>query len=119
MSEHHRIIHIYAKAPEKPAAGEACNGCGVCCLMEPCPLGVVLTGQRAGACRLMVWEPVSQRYRCGAMSEPEVVVQKSLPAAMCWMAPLLHWLLMRWAGRWIAAGHGCDCDVEARPAERA
>ena len=119
MSEHHRIIHIYAQAPEKPAAGKACNGCGVCCLMEPCPLGVVLTGQRDGACRLLFWEPVSKRYRCGAMREPGQVLLQGLPATMRWMAPLLRWLLMRWAGRWIAAGQGCDCDVEARPAERA
>ena len=25
----HRVIHIHAQAPRKPAEGRACNGCGV------------------------------------------------------------------------------------------
>ena len=118
MVVQHRIIHINTQAPKKPSAGEACNGCGVCCLLEPCPLGVVMTRQSRGACRLLFWEQVSQQYRCGAMSEPEKVLQQWIPAVMRSMTPSLLWMLRRWAGRWIAAGHGCDCDVETAAAEK-
>ena len=29
MTEH--ILHLHPAAPEKPAFGQSCNGCGVCC----------------------------------------------------------------------------------------
>jgi len=35
-----RTIAIHAAAPAKPALGEPCNGCGVCCAAEPCPVGM-------------------------------------------------------------------------------
>ena len=38
------LIRIHADAPAKPPVGAPCNGCGVCCLLEPCPLGVLLSG---------------------------------------------------------------------------
>jgi hypothetical protein len=87
-----RVIRIHADAPPKPPAGESCNGCGVCCLAEPCPLGRVISLRPAGACRGLRWNEGKRRYRCG-------------PA--------------RWRGafgmlarRWIAAGRGCDSDAE-------
>jgi MinD superfamily P-loop ATPase len=85
-----RVIRI-AAAPAKPASGSACNGCGVCCLAEPCPVGIVVSRRRTGACRALRWD--GARYRCGVLS-----------AAAGWRASLL--------ARWIAAGRGCDSSAE-------
>jgi hypothetical protein len=100
------VIHIHPEAPPKPAWGAPCNGCGVCCLLEPCPLGVVLSGRRTGACGALRWDPAQARYRCGALTDASGV-----------LAPRWRWLaapLRRWAGRWIAAGAGCDAALEVQ-----
>jgi Fe-S-cluster-containing hydrogenase component 2 len=86
------VIAIHAEAPAKPAIGDPCNGCGVCCLAEPCPLGVLASRRRQGACAALQWDAPQRRYRCG-MAEG-----RSLWAAL--------------ARRWIAAGRGCDSDAE-------
>ncbi len=86
-------IRIHPQAPAKPHIGTACNGCGVCCLAEPCPVGMVVSGRIRGACRALRWNDSTQRYRCGLMSP-------SRP------------LLSRLAARWIAAGRGCDSSAE-------
>lgn len=99
-------------APSKPDLGEACNGCGVCCLAVPCPLGMVLSRRRRGACRAVQWMPQQRVYRCGAMAGSLDVAQRCLPA---WLQPLAPWLaslLRRIAPRWIAAGAGCDSSLE-------
>jgi hypothetical protein len=46
-----RIIYLQPAAPPKPAMGAACNGCGLCCLAEPCPLGIWVSRRRTGACK--------------------------------------------------------------------
>lgn len=86
-----RVILLQPEAPAKPAPGDACNGCGVCCAAEPCPVGVLATGRRRGACRLLRWDATAARYRCGALAGPR------------WSRPLLR--------RWIAAGIGCDSEL--------
>ncbi len=98
----HRVILLQAGAPPKPTVGADCNGCGVCCAAEPCPLGVLLSGRRHGACRALLWRSEEQRYRCGAVAAPQRFVPV-LPAA--WTRRL--------ARRWIAAARGCDCSLEA------
>jgi hypothetical protein len=108
-----QIIHIQPAAPHKPALGQPCNGCGVCCLAEPCPLGQLLSRRRTGDCAALRWEPASGLYRCGALRAPVEVLQAALPVAPGrWLQPLLLPLLRRLAGRWIAAGRGCDCSLE-------
>jgi Fe-S-cluster-containing hydrogenase component 2 len=83
--------HIRRAAPAKPAWGEKCNGCGVCCLAEPCPLGLLASRRRRGACAAVEWD--GQRYRCGLLRRTP-----------------------RWArsavARWIGAGRGCDSSAE-------
>ena len=86
-----RVIRIQAEAPAKPAFGTACNGCGVCCLSEPCPVGMLVSRRRRGACTALRWEAGPAQYRCGLAMRP-------------WLAAL--------AKRWIAAGLGCDSDAE-------
>jgi hypothetical protein len=96
-----RVILLDAAAPAKPAAGAQCNGCGVCCASEPCPLGVLVTRRRQGACTALLWEPGDMRYRCALASRPTV-----------WLAWLPAALASRLAKRRIAAGRGCDCELE-------
>lgn len=88
-----RTIAIHAEAPVKPAPGAACNGCGVCCLAEPCPLGVLVSRRRRGACVAVRWDAAGRHYRCNLASD-----ERPLLAAL--------------ARRWIAAGRGCDSDAE-------
>ena len=103
MSEH-RVIEIHPEAPPKPAWGQPCNGCGVCCLAEPCPLGVLVSRRRQGACRALQWVPAQSAYRCGLMQAPA----QYLPVPGRWAEALLA----RLARRWIAAGIGCDAAIE-------
>ena len=92
------LIPIHADAPPKPAWGQPCNGCGVCCLVQPCPLGVVLSLRLHGACRMLQWSAVQRRYVCGALVRTQ------------------RWpLARRIVQRWMAAGQGCDCDIELEP----
>ncbi|MEK9802796.1 MAG: hypothetical protein VW475_05250, partial [Curvibacter sp.] len=69
-----QIIHIQPAAPSKPAQGQPCNGCGVCCLVEPCPLGQLLSRRRRGACSALRWEEGAALYRCGALTAPAEVL---------------------------------------------
>ena len=98
----HRIIHIQPDAPSKPAAGVACNGCGVCCLSEPCPVGMLVSRSRSGACKALQWSESQRLYRCGMVSDPQVV----LGLRSAWLARLVSRLVRRW----ISAGSGCDAD---------
>ncbi|HEY9108389.1 MAG TPA: hypothetical protein VIN58_17060 [Roseateles sp.] len=87
-----RVIQIHPDAPPKPAVGQPCNGCGVCCLAEPCPLGVVLSRRFKGACVALQWD--GARYLCGALTAQPNGVR--------------GWLVRRW----ISSGSGCDCSLE-------
>ena len=107
MPQH--IIHIQPDAPRKPALGQPCNGCGVCCLVEPCPLGQLLSRRRRGACAALRWDDAAGLYRCGAMLVPNEVLRAAVPGR--WLTSLLTPVLRRLAGRWIAAGRGCDCSL--------
>lgn len=112
MSHYMQIIHIEPLAPSKPLVGAPCNGCGVCCLAEPCPLGMVLSRRRVGACLALRWSATAQQYRCGAISATGEVLNESLPKMLRWMAPCLTRLVARLARRWISAGVGCDSSLE-------
>ncbi len=101
MAAAERVIYLHPQAPQKPATGASCNGCGLCCAAEPCPLGVVLSRRRKGRCAALQWNPVQQRYSCGALSSPRDWLP-GLPAAWA----------RRWVKRWIAAQTGCDSELE-------
>ena len=112
MPEIHQLILIHRDAVPKPLTGAPCNGCGVCCLLEPCPLGVVLSARRHCACTAVRWHDELRQYRCGALSDPLDVLQDILPRALWRVAPWLSSALVRLARRWVAAGEGCDSSVE-------
>ena len=100
-----QVIHIHPAAPAKPATGTPCNGCGVCCLAEPCPLGMLISRKRSGACDALRWDDGLSLYRCGAVTDAADVLGRR----WAWAAPLLR----RLARRWIAAGTGCDATITA------
>jgi hypothetical protein len=98
------LIWLRQQAPLKPEVGQACNGCGVCCAAEPCPVALVFVAA-AGSCRALLWDQASMSYRCGMLTQP---------------AQYLRWLPLRWQAwfarrvrRWIAAGVGCDSSAQA------
>ena len=100
-----RTILLHPLAPPKPAPTASCNGCGLCCAAEPCPLGLALTRRRQGACAALQWHADEGRYACGVLVDPGR-----------WLPWLPSALVHRLARRWIAAGQGCDCDLEPAPA---
>jgi hypothetical protein len=91
-----RVINLHPEAPAKPAVGARCNGCGWCCAAEPCPLGMLISMRRQGACRALRWDAENRRYDCGALARA---------------AHLGPWP-QRLVARWIAAGAGCDATLE-------
>ena len=101
------VIYLQSLAPAKPAPGAPCNGCGVCCTWQPCPLGMLVSGRRQGACTALRWHDGEQRYHCAMVADPQAVWPR-LPGA-------LQALFKRLALRWIAGGAGCDCDLEVAP----
>jgi len=112
MNRHHKIIPIEPLAPPKPPLGAPCNGCGVCCLDQPCPIGILLSGRRRGACVALRWHAELAVYRCGAIAQPAQVLAVRLPAPLRPLARPLAPVLAAFARRSIALQTGCDCDLE-------
>jgi len=50
-----QVVHVHPSAPSQPAEGAPCNGCGLCCLAEPCPLGMLVSRRRTGTCAALRW----------------------------------------------------------------
>jgi len=98
-----QVIRLHPAAPPKPPETAACNGCGVCCAAEPCPVGVLVSGRRSGACAALLWNDDAGLYRCGLVAAPRTVLPR-LPAAL---APAVT----RLARRWISAASGCDSSL--------
>ncbi len=92
--------------------GQACNGCGYCCSMEPCQLAKEFLGSRAGRCTAL--EERDGRTVCGLVRNPlaylyraahpgkDVPVQEDPPAAG-------HQLSVNLATA-LGLGKGCDAD---------
>ena len=104
-----QVVHIHPTAPAKPALGAPCNGCGVCCLAEPCPVGILVSRRRTGACVAVRWDEAEQLYRCGMVEDPLRRLGWSR-APRAWNTWLGHRLR-----RWIAAGAGCDASLTTGP----
>ncbi|MBT9608767.1 hypothetical protein [Aquabacterium sp.] len=111
MPRDHQVIHIHPGAPAKPPLGAPCNGCGVCCLAEPCPAGMLVSRKRHGACDALVWSEASDtapaRYQCGLM------LRAAGPEGPDWRAgPWWRRVWLAWVRRLISAGSGCDASLD-------
>ena len=102
-----QVVHWHPEAPPKPPEGAPCNGCGLCCLAEPCPLGMLVSRRRTGACVALRWSEADGRYLCGMVADPGAVTGWNRPWAVRWQKAL--------ARRWIAVGVGCDARLQALP----
>ena len=102
-----QTIHLQRSAPGKPAEGQACNGCGVCCAQETCPAGRLRFFQKKGPCPALEWSAEQSRYHCGLLTHPTHYLG--------WLPNAGAALARRLLSRWIAAGIGCDCSAEVEP----
>jgi len=99
-----RLIWLQPEAATKPQLGQACNGCGVCCASEPCPVAGVFLWQFRGACKALVWLADKQQYRCGLLLEPSnylVILPRFAQRPFRFLV-----------ARWIAADTACDSDAQ-------
>jgi len=96
-----RVVWVHPQAPRAPAYGQPCNGCGLCCLTEPCPLGMLVSRRRSGSCAALVWSEQAQAYRCSVLLTPRR-----------FLAWLPEGFVRAIARRWIAAGSGCDAHLQ-------
>jgi|SRR5882724_5890885 len=101
-----QTIWLHDGVPAKPELGQACNGCGVCCASEPCPVGMLVSARRHGRCRALRHDATLGRYRCGLMMAP---------THGYWLGRVWRQLIRRLVSRWIAAGTGCDSRALAEP----
>ncbi|MBU1361549.1 MAG: hypothetical protein KKC79_15920 [Gammaproteobacteria bacterium] len=103
-----KVILLRVDAPPKPAVGQACNGCGVCCTSEPCPVGAILSRRLHGACAVLEFSEDAGRYHCGLITDPVRWLPRALHGVAPWVSKV--------ARRFIAAGRGCDSSVEVQNA---
>jgi hypothetical protein len=65
----------------------------------------VVSRRVSGRCAALEWDANERRYGCGVLMTPGR-----------WLR-VLGWLPTRWSqalvARWIAAGRGCDADLES------
>jgi hypothetical protein len=99
-----QTIELHPLFPPKPDFGARCNGCGVCCAAEPCPVAYVFLLQFRGKCRALLWQDDAGRYVCGMVVSPDRYVAL-IPQR--WRAGFGRFFASR-----IAAGTGCDFAAE-------
>ena len=98
-----QIIHLHPNAPAKPAEGQPCNGCGVCCALETCPVARLRFMKTVGPCPALEWSPDETRYHCGLLTRPLHYIN--------WLPKSAEGMARRLMIRWIASGIGCDCNA--------
>lgn len=96
--------------PEKPVFGEACNRCGLCCLMETCPLGLMFFGNAHGTCPALKLD--GSQSHCQLIADPASL----LPDLIAGEVQELATVMLVSGGRCDAANTDEDhAVVEARP----
>ncbi|MDR0216079.1 MAG: hypothetical protein LBJ15_19075 [Comamonas sp.] len=105
-----QVVFWQTQAPAKPAVGAPCNGCGLCCLAEPCPMGMLISRRCKGACAALRWDEEALHYRCGVLED----ARRAASHSSAWRRGQGR-LRLALARRWIVAGVGCDAYLWAEP----
>ena len=99
-----QIVELHPHAPSKPEYSAKCNGCGVCCAAEPCPVAYIFLFQFKGRCRALLWQNDEHRYVCGMVLYPD---------KMAGIIPhRFRGLMGKFFASRIATGMGCDFQAE-------
>lgn len=97
--------------PQKPPYGSPCNGCGVCCEEELCPIAHRIFGRWEGPCEILE-DAGDGRRVCGLLAHPE----RHVPA----LVELVGAEIMRETTEaLLGVGVGCDAQMEGEPADPA
>ncbi len=72
---------------------------------------MIVSRKRSGRCDALRWDDAKTRYDCGMVTVPADVLKFKSAWARRLIAPRISKLSMRW----IAAGIGCDAEIEAVP----
>jgi len=99
-----QAVELHPLSPSKPDYSARCNGCGVCCAAEPCPVAYVFLFQIKGKCRALLWQDGASRYVCGMVVCPDRYVSL--------IPEILRERIGRFFASRIAAGMGCDFAAE-------
>lgn len=67
-------------------------------------MGMLMSRRRRGPCLALQWQDGPGHYRCGVLADPGR-----------WLPALPVGWARRLARRWIAAGRGCDSDLQVEP----
>jgi hypothetical protein len=59
-----------ARLPLKPSIGSPCNGCGMCCAMEPCGLAREFIPDHPAEGPCLALEHEAGRFLCGMIRRP-------------------------------------------------
>jgi hypothetical protein len=88
----------------KPAHGQPCNGCGVCCKAIPCPIAMEVLDATEGACPALEWDSEAGRYWCGLIRN----ASQHVPAlnGKPWADPVMREMILETG----AFGRACDSD---------
>lgn len=86
-------------ALEKPSFGLPCNGCGLCCIVEPCAIAEEYLGITEGPCPALEWH--DDKFRCGMVVRPGHYL-----GVADFADELLSGLISQ------ALGVGLDCDAD-------
>jgi hypothetical protein len=98
-----QVILIRADSPAKPTLGATCNGCGVCCAAEPCPVSLAFLWPHQTPCKALVWSETDKRYFCGMVIKPSKF--------LVWLPKFADKFASRLFKRWISANQACDSDA--------
>jgi hypothetical protein len=93
-------------AQRKPAHGQPCNGCGLCCYVVPCELGRALFATDTGPCPALGFDEQGQSC-CLVAADPRRFTDREAPAHVMRNAALYL----------IRAGDGCDARINGEPTD--
>src|ERR1043165_2494420 len=96
-----RHIGIKPGPPRKPPEGDACNGCGLCCAVQLCPIVIELLPDAQAPCPAMEFN--GERFWCGLIRRPSRYLGTPLQSDRV-IGPM--------AGVELAIGQGCDAGTD-------